>query len=181
MVVQALGIATILYGTVLLGGSAEADWVVSGAQTRCDANTGQFRIVPFDRTDEGVSAVEPGFTVAPDGWSQIECMIGDRRLITAIEVIPPQPTGCLGIGAVEIRSLSLDGSELHGPSISFGGGCSTRPFDPREDAIVEIRIEDHQTTVLLVICSAPYNPFTRTQGTMTCESKSIVPKPVQPQ
>ena len=177
MVVRVAFVGLIVLGAILSCAPAKADWVVSGAQLACDTKAGRFEILPWDRTSEGDTPIEDGFTVARDGWSLVRCKLGGRKLLAGIDVIPPQAEGCLGIGAVTIRSLSVDGVELNGERpISFGAGCETRTVGL---PIIDIRVEAVGATVSLVLCSADYDPYTRMHDDPTCETRSIDvdPKP----
>jgi hypothetical protein len=178
MVVRSFVAVLIVLGT-FASVSARADWAVVGAQTACDSEAGRFEVLPWDRTSDGNMPIESGFAAAADGWSLIRCSLGKRQLVTGIDVIPPQAEGCMGIGAVTIRTLSVDGVELNGGRpIAFGAGCETRTVGL---PIIDMRVESVGGKISLTYCSADYNPFVRLPDSPSCETRSIdIPAAAEP-
>lgn len=161
MLVGAIGVLVYCH-------AALADWYVSGAQYSCSAASGTFKLLPYDESSEEPNPyVETGFTVLPDGVSNLNCRVGNRKIQTQIRVTPPQGRGmCMGGGAVNISSIVVDGVELLTAGLPFNWSCADT-----EDVLVKVLVHTKGSMVEFEQCNIRMSRSDETDASPKCSTK----------
>ncbi|WP_395021212.1 hypothetical protein [Dongia sp.] len=149
------------------GLSARAEWYRAGAQFQCDAATGTFEVLPYNRKSGGDDPIRPGFAVAQDGTSLQSCQIGKHSLLAKLEIIaPPAEGACMGGGAARLPSISIDGAALLAEGIAIDSVCD-------DVAVIRVKVEPALSGIALTTCTATYSEADGTRRELPCETKII--------
>lgn len=143
----------------------------STVQYSCDTRAGTFTILPYDPFSDGGQTRQPEkeFKDAPYGESNVKCRLGKYVLHAKFLSVSPQSHGmCMGEGAADVESLSIDNVELSDGRISIDWDCPGSPA-PVERVVVRAGSDG----VNLQTCTEQGNDAGSAAGNPSCTAKHI--------
>ncbi len=131
--------------------AAQADWIVVGAEYKCDKNNKSLSLrgVVDTSMDGGVFPPLDGYQRLGAGDTSIRCAFGSTFVRAKVSVIPPQERGCMGSGAILLNTFFVNGRSVFGRSMEFNTSACLKYSEP---SLHEILVSERNGKAILRTC-----------------------------